>query len=206
MSKIKICGIRREEDISYVNECKPDYIGFIFFPKSKRYVSFDKALQLRKKLDSSITPVGVFVNEDLETVIEAVKRGIIDVVQIHGDEPLEYLRELKERLPQVTLIRAVRVEGQKDLDSCEKIPADYLLFDKFTPEYGGCGKTFDWNLIKGMKRPFILAGGLKEENVEEAIRRLHPFAVDLSSAVEGKDGYKDHDLLVQIVNKVKGIK
>lgn len=206
MSKIKICGIRREEDITYVNECKPDYIGFIFFPKSKRYIDPEKALQLRKKLDPSITPVGVFVNEQIENIIKIVEAGIIDVVQIHGDESVEYLKELKERLPEVTIVRAVRVASKEDVASCEEIPVDYLLFDKFTPEYGGCGEVFDWELVKGMKRPFILAGGIKEENVEEAIQRLSPYAVDVSSAVEGEDGYKDHHKVVRIVRKVKGIK
>lgn len=204
MSKIKICGLRRPEDIAYVNECKPDYVGFIIWPKSKRYVTKEQVLELRKKLDPDITAVGVFVNEDVDVVADIVNSGAIDVAQIHGDESNEYLVELKSKIGDHPIVRAVRVASEEDLRGCEEVPADYILFDKFSPQYGGTGHTFDWSLIKDIKKPFFLAGGLNQENILEAIDRLNPYCVDLSSAVEGEDGYKDHDKVVEIVNTVKG--
>lgn len=132
MIKIKICGLRREEDISYVNECNPDYVGFVF-AKSRRQVTKEQAYSLRKLLNPGIIPVGVFVNENMETIAGLVKEGIIDVAQLHGDETeqdIERLRRLTNKT--VKIIKAVRVESKADVEKSREFSADYLLFDSFS--------------------------------------------------------------------------
>lgn len=202
MTKIKICGLRREEDVSYVNECLPDYVGFVF-AKGKRTVTNETAARLRNMLAPSIVPVGVFVNEDIEVIARLVQEGIIDVVQLHGDEDDAYIRRLRETMER-PIIKAVRVAAPEDVLGCEAIPADYLLFDTRTQgEYGGSGRKFDWKLIKNVKRPFFLAGGIGEDNICEALKSLAPYAVDVSSGVE-TDGYKDRTKILNMVEKVRG--
>ena len=201
MTKIKICGLRREEDIAYVNECKPDYAGFVF-AESRRQVTKEQAKKLRALLVPEINAVGVFVNEEIETIAELVQEGVIDVIQLHGDETEAYIERLRWRVGDATIIKAVRVATKEDVVECDKTSADYLLFDSRSLEaYGGTGKTFDWQLIKDISKPFFVAGGINSENVEEAIKMLHPFAVDVSSAVETA-GYKDRKKIVEIVEKV----
>lgn len=202
MTKIKICGLRRKEDVSYVNECLPDYVGFVF-AKGKRTVTKETAAQLRKLLAPSIVPVGIFVNEKIDVIARLVQEGIIDVVQLHGDEDASYIRQLRETITS-PVIKAVRVATPEDLLGCEENPADYLLFDTRTQgAYGGSGRTFDWQLIKNVKRPYFLAGGIGESNVCEAIRSLAPYAIDVSSSVE-TDGYKDRTKILNMVEKVRG--
>lgn len=218
MIKIKICGLRREEDIAYVNECLPDYVGFVF-ADGKRTVTKETAGRLRKLLAPSIIPVGVFVNEKIEVIAKLVQEGIIDAVQIHGDEDNAYITKLSETInpgkngdfkkkgsmeQSHLIIKAVRVGAPADLLGCEEIPADYLLFDTRTKqEYGGSGKSFDWGLIKDVKRPYFLAGGINGENVGEAAECLAPYAMDVSSGVE-TDGQKDREKILDIVEKVRG--
>lgn len=202
--KIKICGLKREEDIAYVNECMPDFVGFVF-AKSRRKVTKEEAANLRALLKPEITPVGVFVNEDIQRIAELVRNGIIDVVQLHGDETKEYIRELKWVLSDVTIIKAVRVASKEDVAGCENLPVDYLLFDTFSLKgYGGLGNTFDWELVKDVKKPFFLAGGISSENVSEAFEKVNPFAVDLSSAVE-TDGFKDSEKIKAFVEQVRSL-
>lgn len=218
MTKIKICGLRREEDIAYVNECLPDYVGFVF-ADGKRTVTKETAGRLRKLLAPSIVPVGVFVNEKIEVIARLVQEGIIDAVQLHGDEDDAYIRKLsaainrgkngdckanKSMAQEHPIIKAVRVAASEDLLGCEEIPADYLLFDTRTKsEYGGSGKSFDWDLIKDVKRPYFLAGGINGENVCEAAARLTPYAMDVSSGAE-TDGCKDREKILDIAGKVRG--
>ncbi len=218
MTKIKICGLRREEDISYVNECLPDYVGFVF-AKGKRTVAKETAAHLRKLLAPQIVPVGVFVNEEIEVIARLVREGIIDAVQLHGDEDAAYIRKLRENIindvteergangdaaKSHSIIKAVRVATQEDVLGCEAIPADYLLFDtRMQGEYGGSGRKFDWELIKNVKRPYFLAGGIGEDNVCGAVERLAPYAIDVSSGVE-TDGYKDRTKILNMVEKVRG--
>ncbi len=202
MTKIKICGLRREEDVTYVNECLPDYVGFVL-AKGKRNVTKEKAAHLRELLAPSIVPVGVFVNEEIEVIARLVREGIIDAVQLHGDEDTAYIRQLRETIAS-PIIKAVRVATPEDVLGCEAIPADYLLFDTRTQgEYGGSGRRFDWELIKNVKRPYFLAGGITEENVCEAVNCLVPYAIDVSSGVE-TDGYKDKTKILNMLEKVRG--
>lgn len=202
MTRIKICGLRREEDIQYANACMPDYIGFVF-AKSKRQVTKEQAKQLKKGLSPEIASVGVFVNEEIATIVDVVKAGIIDIVQLHGDESNDYIRNLRELLPEVSIIKAVRVASQQDITASKDIEADYLLFDSFSlKEYGGTGETFDWNLLKDIEKPYFLAGGINTENVHKAIRVSNAYAIDVSSAVE-TDGYKDREKMTAMTEAVR---
>lgn len=201
MTKIKICGLRREEDITYANECQPDYIGFIF-ADSKRKVTKEQAAHLKEMLSPVITAVGVFVNEEVEKVAELVKEGIIDMVQLHGDETNEYIAQLRKLVPGVKIIKAVRVASWEDVRSSENIAADYLLFDTFsTRAYGGTGTTFDWEMIRNVKKPFFLAGGINQENIVRAMSS-NAYAIDVSSAVE-TDGYKDRQKMQDMMRFCK---
>lgn len=197
-TKIKICGLSREEDIAYVNEARPDYCGFIInFPKSRRNVTPDRVRELVRGLDEGICPVGVFVNEPVETILPLAADGILGAVQLHGQETEEYVLELKRRLV-IPVIQAFKIRTSEDADSARRSAADYVLLDGGS----GSGLTFDWNLAGGMDRPFFLAGGLGPENLREAIRRMQPYAVDMSSSVE-TDGIKDRSKIKAAVDAVR---
>jgi len=187
MTKIKICGLRRIEDVKYVNEARPDYVGFVFWPKSKRNVSFEEAKSLRDALDPSIKAVGVFVNRDIEDIVYLTENGIIQGVQLHGSETVEDIEEIRRRCPEGTwILKAFEVKDESDMERAEKSPADMILVDAGK----GAGVTFDWSVLSSLKRDYILAGGLGVGNVSDAVKSLNPFGVDVSSGVE-TDGFKD---------------
>ena len=184
-TRIKMCGLRRPEDIEAVNELKPEYIGFVFFPGSKRYVTPDTATTLRAGLDPEIKAVGVFVDEDPETVARLLEEDVIDIAQLHGHEDETYLAALRQKTNK-PLIRAFRIRCAEDAQRAQDSTAEQILLDAGA----GDGKTFDWNWLKDVKRPYFLAGGLNPENAGEAVRELKPYAVDVSSGIE-TEGYKD---------------
>ena len=186
MTRIKLCGLTRPCDIAWANALQPDYVGFVFAKKSRRYVSPKGARRLREGLDSGIRAVGVFVNEAPEAVAALLNGGIIDIAQLHGGEDEGYIGALR-RLTNGPLIRAFRVETPADLDRARASSADHILLDHGP---GGTGAAFDWALLKGFDRPYFLAGGLGPDNVAGAVRALRPFAVDVSSGIE-TDGVKD---------------
>lgn len=199
MTKIKICGLRRPEDIAYVNEAKPDFAGFIIdVPKSRRNVPREKVRELTALLSPEILPVGVFVNAPMETILSLVTDGTLKAVQLHGQESQSYLEELKKQVA-VPLIRAFSIRSPEDLTEAEKSPADFVLLDNGA---GGTGETFDWSLLSSFDRLFFLAGGLRLENITEAVSRFHPYALDLSSGVE-TDGYKDKEKIIAAVAAVR---
>lgn len=201
-TRIKICGLTRPEDIQAVNEAKPDFAGFIVeFPKSRRNVTVDQLRQLREKLDESILPVGVFVNAPVELPARLLNEGTIALAQLHGQEDEAYIRQLKTMTDQL-LIKAFSIKTEEDVKSAIRSEADYILLDQGS---GGTGETFDWNLVPAIKRPWFLAGGLGCDNLETAIKMLHPWAADLSSSVE-TDGYKDPDKIAKAVQTVRNIK
>ncbi len=197
MTKIKLCGLRREDDIEYVNKLLPDYIGFVFAPASKRYISPDDALLLRKKLSPEIVPVGVFVDEAPETVAEYVSRGIIDVVQLHGHENNEYIERLR-KLTTAPIIQAFRIACSDDVEKANASAGDLVLLDSGS----GSGETFDHSLIKGISRSYFLAGGLTPENVSEAVNEFRPYAVDASSSLE-KDGFKVYNKMKAFIDAIR---
>ena len=206
MTKIKICGLKRKEDIEYVNELKPDYIGFVF-ANSKRKVDKDTAKELKKLLDNDIMSVGVFVDEDIDFVAELVKDKVIDVIQLHGREDENYISTLKAKLDDDTqIIKAVKVKSIEDIMNAKKFDVDYLLLDTYAENVaGGSGKEFDKTLIPEDMGDYFLAGGLNENNLEKTIATYHPFAVDLSSGVE-TDGVKDRDKIKRVIEIVKNTK
>lgn len=200
MTKIKLCGLKRPQDIQAANELLPAYIGFVFAPKSRRYVHPDRAEELRRMLNPDIIPVGVFVNETPETVAALLDRGIIDIAQLHGKEDEAYIRRLRQ-LTKKPLIQAFRVDTPADVAAAQASTADYVLLDSGA---GGTGTCFDWSLLKDIQRPYFLAGGLTPENVGGAVATLHPYAVDVSSGIE-TDGAKDKEKMTQFVRAVRGV-
>ena len=197
MTKIKICGLRREQDIRYANELMPDYIGFVFLKGKMRYVTFEEAAHLRSLLDPAIPAVGVFVNEPVENVIRLLQAGTIQIAQLHGQEDEAYIEELR-RAGDHCIIRAFAVRSSEDIHRAFAFPADYPLLDNGK----GTGETFDWSLFEKQEKPFFLAGGLSPENVKEAIECFHPYAVDVSSGVE-TDGFKDYEKMKAFMDAVR---
>lgn len=198
-TKIKICGLRRREDILAVNEVRPDYCGFIIeFPKSFRSVTADKVRELVKDLSPEIKGVGVFVNAPVKFISGLLNDGTLALAQLHGQEDEAYIRELK-KLTDKPIIKAFSVKTSEDIEKALQSPADYILLDQGS---GGTGMTFDWSLIPKIERPFFLAGGIGAENLEQAIREIRPYAVDLSSSVE-IDKWKDPEKIRNVVDIVR---
>ena len=197
MTRIKLCGMTRPGDIEAVNELKPDYIGFVFAPASRRCVTLQQAQVLKAALSPQITSVGVFVNESLNTVAELLHIGVIDIAQLHGSESEEYIQSLKAMTGK-PVIRAFRIRSEQDVRSAQECGADHILLDSGT----GSGMRFNWELLHGLNRPYFLAGGLDAENVPLAVRTLRPWAVDVSSGIE-TDGGKDPNKMAAFVAAVR---
>lgn len=201
--KVKICGLRRREDIEYVNQYKPDFVGFVFYEKSKRAVSAAQAQELKQRLDKQIKAVGVFVNAEPQLIARLVASKTIDLVQLHGDEDAEYCRQLR-RLISVPLIKAVRVRDKSSLENLEEYQADYLLLDTYQAGvYGGTGQRFSVELDEKLPAPCFIAGGLDADNAAEIVQKTQPFAVDVSGGVE-TDGFKDSKKIAAFIASVRG--
>ena len=198
MTKIKLCGIKSEDDIKVINEVLPDYIGFVFAEKSKRYISFDTAKVLKSRLDNRVKAVGVFVNEDIENIAYLVKNKIIDIVQLHGNEDESYINTLKTKI-NVPIIYAYQIKSKADIKSV-KNDTDFILLDAGA----GCGETFDEALLEGFDSEYFLAGGLSIDNIKEKIMKLHPFGVDVSSGIE-TEGKKDFAKIRKFVSLVREV-
>ena len=198
MVKIKICGLRRLEDIEIVNKYKPYYIGFVF-ADSKRKVSHELAAEMKSNLREDIISVGVFVDADESEILELYEMGVIEIAQLHGSESEDYINYLKENTnDKLKIIKAIEMSEDEDLSKYADSSADYLLFDSGK----GSGKTFDWRLIRtDLKKEFFLAGGINSQNVKKAIEEFNPYAVDLSSSVE-TDDYKDEDKIKEIMEVI----
>lgn len=205
--KVKLCGLSRMEDIRYVNEFGPDYVGFVF-AKSRRQVTPVQAAALRRALAAPIQAVGVFVNEAPETVARTARDVFLNAVQLHGDEDAAYIARLRTLLPPDTNSwKAVRVQKESDLQHAQCYGADLVLFDAFSKDaYGGTGKTADWSLFGRVSppRPFFLAGGLHAGNLREAARQVRPDGVDLSGGIE-TNGVKDREKIKQILSIIRGV-
>lgn len=218
MTKIKICGLRKPEDIEAVNEWRPDYVGFVFAPKSKRYVTAEQAVELKDHLDPQIQAAGVFVDEAPERVAALLKEGVIDLAQLHGSEDEEYLTRLR-KLTEKPIIQAFRIRTKEDVERAVQSSADEILLDSGA----GTGSTFNWKILRTDQagdpamdgeqkrekplcaeetRHYFLAGGLNPQNVADAIRQLHPYAVDVSSGIE-TDGSKDREKIAAFVTAVR---
>ncbi len=206
MVKVKICGITKTEEIMYLNKYKPDYMGFIFAKKSSRYISAKKAQELGGIIDGSIGKVGVFVNEKVDVLTHCLKLCRLDVLQLHGDESLDYIEKLKAlingsiRIWKVLRVRDHSWKEKRALYKC----ADRILLDTWSPDsYGGTGKKFDIELLDGINcSNIIIAGGLEAGNVKEVINAAGPYGVDVSSGVE-TNGVKDLKKIKQFVDAVR---
>ena len=203
--KVKICGIRRAEDIEIVNKYLPDFIGFIFVPTSKRYVEPSAVAEKKKNLDPRIKTVGVFVNESIEKIREIKKVCSLDVIQLHGEETPQFCEELGGRI-----WKAIRV---KDEDCVEILDtyAEYtelLLLDTYVDgTHGGTGQAFDWDLIEFFSADYNigLAGGITRENVLKAKKKVEPELIDVASGSE-TNGLKDEEKIKDIIQIIRGKK
>ncbi len=191
--KIKICGLFRKEDIGYVNIALPDYVGFVFAPSSKRLVTEAWAKELRAGLDPIITPVGVFRDAPIEQITRLYDAGTVAMVQLHGGEDEDYMAGLRAKRD-IPIIKAFSIATEEDVSRARASKSDFILLDHGS---GGTGEAFDWALLKGIGRPFFLAGGIDKDNIETALGYAN-FAIDTSSGVE-TGGKKDRDKICALV-------
>ena len=200
-TRIKICGLTREEDVDAAVAAGADAIGFVFYPPSPRYVMPQRAAELAKRIPPFVDVVGLFVNETPELVLAACAALPINVLQFHGDEDEAYCQQFAR-----PYLRAARVRPGLDLvEFASSFPdARGLLLDAFVEGYGGGGHVFDWTLIPpDLPGYLVLSGGLTAENVGDAVRRVRPVAVDVSSGVEMSKGIKDHSKIAAFVAAVR---
>ncbi|MBI4689050.1 MAG: phosphoribosylanthranilate isomerase [Nitrospirae bacterium] len=205
MVKVKICGITNIEDALEAVEHGADALGFVFFKNSPRYISPTKAKAIIKKLPPFVAAVGVFVNESRKNIERIVKQTGVNIIQLHGDEPPSACR-----LPR-SVIKAFRIKSLESLEPLSKYTdkVSAFLLDAYTPEvFGGTGQIFNWDVAVEAKQlgRIILAGGLTPGNIEQAIRWVHPYAVDVSSGVEEEKGKKDHLKIKLFIERAKGIR
>ncbi len=202
MKKIKICGLTRPEDIEAVNEAKPDYIGFLFAENKRRTVNRQQAAELKRLLSDDITAVGVFLNQSVDFIVSLVQEGIIDMIQLHGDEDAAYILSLREKT-NAPVMKAVRARNSETILLADSLPVDYILIDAYQKgSYGGTGMTFDYSIIPQLSKPYFIAGGLNPDNLSASLA-IPAFGLDLSSGAE-TDGVKDKKKIIQIVKTVRG--
>ena len=200
MTKIKFCGLRREEDVRLAASLGADFMGFILTDMFKRYVAPEEVARLKEYVPSSSKTVGVFVDEPEDYVVSSSKAAKLDMIQLHGSEDDAYIADIKAKtgLPVIKMIKPL---SGNDIISARQSAADLILLDSGA---GGTGKTFDWSLAKDLDRDYILAGGLTPDNVGDAVERLKPFAVDVSSGVE-TEGIKDFSKMKTFAAEVRKI-
>ena len=200
--KIKICGITRKKDALLCSEYGADAIGFIFYPKSKRYIQTEAAEEIARSLPPFLMKVGVFVNEEINEVNRIAKLVGLNAVQLHGSESPEYFEQMTH-----PVIKSFGVDESFDFSEIDKYKnCDILLDVKDTEQLGGTSKTFDWNLIpKHLRSRVTIAGGVSAANIKEIYSTIHPDAVDLSSSVEISPGIKDKNKIIEILNIIKQI-
>lgn len=199
---VKICGITRPEDAEAAVEAGADWIGLNFWPRSRRHVGVDRAVEIAAAIPGDVKKVGVFVNAAAPLVEEIIARVGLDLVQLHGDEDPDYCRAFAGRY-----LRAFRVATAADLRHLDAFDCDVVLLDAPQAEYGGGGVTGDWSLARkarGAGKKILLAGGLTPDNVAAAVRDVRPFGVDVASGVESGPGVKDVELMQRFVRAAKG--
>lgn len=208
--RVKVCGITSPDAARHAVWAGADALGLLFAPSPRR-VSIETAHAIRQATAPFVDVVGVFVNAPVDDVLDTIENVRLTAVQLHGEESPDYVEDIRAR-SRVTVIKALRVRSQASLQSVsEYLHADAFLFDAFVEggAYGGTGHTFNWDLVNEaqqtglLQRPWILAGGLNPENVEEAIRRCGPYAVDVSSGVEASPGVKDKGRVEQFLRRVR---
>jgi len=212
MVKIKICGITNFEDAVAATEAGADMLGFNFYRPSSRYIEPDLVREIVARLRSdsqnrSITMVGVFVDESIDSLVRIVNEVRLDAVQLHGDESPEFCAELKSFVPDKAIIKALRVNGSFDPRSASSYSVQAIMLDAFHEQLrGGTGRVIDWDIAKTVRDlipQLWLSGGLSPENVAEAISRVKPFAVDACSSLESSSGRKDVLRMKEFVRAVR---
>jgi phosphoribosylanthranilate isomerase len=201
--KVKICGITKLDDALLCSESGADAIGFIFYNKSKRYIQPEEAKSIISELPAFILKVGVFVNENSDTVNKTAKLTGLNAVQLHSDEDMQYLERIN-----YPIIKSFRVHEGFNYETLNSfINCDWLLDTYSEKEYGGTGEVFDWDLIpENIRNKIILAGGISINNIEEVFRKVKPFMVDLSSSLESSPGRKDKNKVTEFMNKIKELR
>ncbi len=205
-TRVKICGITRTQDIKSVVDAGADAIGFVFFPPSPRNVSVELAQELVKQVPAYVQTVGLFVNASSDEILEVLKTVSLDVIQFHGDETPEQCQKIA-KLTGRRWYKAIQVKPDLDVISTikqyQQVGASAMLLDAWHPELkGGTGHSFDWSQFPQLDIPLILAGGLKPENIENAIKTTKAYAVDVSGGVESAKGIKDQQLIEQFMQGV----
>ncbi|MCS7184422.1 MAG: phosphoribosylanthranilate isomerase [bacterium] len=197
---IKVCGIRNIRDLEYLKILKVDFFGINFYPKSPRFVGFNLAKKLVENA-GNVKPVAITVNLDFEAILEIYKKTEITWFQLHGDEPQELIDKMKKF--GFNVIKTLRIKEEQQLKRYKNV--DFHLLDVYDPRYGGTGMTLNWIVLSkiNIPRPFFIAGGLKPENVFEAISSLKPDGVDVCSGVEKRPGAKDYKKLKSFVEIVR---
>ncbi len=206
--RVKICGITNLEDARCAVDAGADAVGFIFVPKSARYIDEDSAGEIIRKLKPFVTTVGVFVDESVERIKEIVECAGLGAVQLHGEESPEFVETLRAAMPNTRIIKALRISDLDDFSLIGIYAADAVLLDTFDKDkHGGTGKSFDWDLILKVKMPegipLILAGGLNPGNAKIAADKVRPFALDVSSGVEAEPGKKDPELIRKFIESLR---
>lgn len=196
--KIKICGIKNENEAKIINECMPDIAGFVF-ASGKRQIDINKAKILKKIINPEIETAGIFVEQNEDEILEIYNEKVIDIIQLHGDYDERTIKNLKEKTG-AKIIKVIRVkEGFYKI----KTLADFILFDAYSKDkYGGLNKTFDWNIKIISNVPYFVAGGINENNIIEMVKKLTPYGVDISSGVE-VDGFKTKEKVFNIIKIIK---
>ena len=202
--KIKICGITNIEDALAAVDMGADLLGFNFYPKSKRYITVDKAKAIISKLPTFVDTVGLFVNPTYDQVREVVGTGVLNWIQLHGDETPEFCESLSHLGPKT--MKAIRVRSKKDIESAQNFFTDVILLDAFdAKEYGGTGKVFDWKLVGNIQQRIFLAGGITPENAVEAID-IGVYGIDICSGVESAPGKKDHEKMCKLFKNIEHVR
>ena len=206
MTRVKICGVTNLEDALLAEKLGADLLGFNFFERSPRFISPDHAAAIVRDLGHRIKKVGVFVNEETYKIGEIADRVGLDFVQLHGNEDPGFITDLRTKTS-AAVIKAFRVGPRFEVGNSELFDVDHVLLDAFAPDhYGGTGKAFDWEIAQAafaLRSKLFLAGGLKPENVSEAIRLVQPYAVDVASGVESAPGKKDPDTMAAFIRNAK---
>ncbi len=203
---VKICGITNFDDAINAVESGADMLGFVFYPRSKRYIEPERAAEIIREVSSFVTCVGVFVNEDIERIKEIIEITMIDLVQLSGDETIQMCLELRNLIP---VMKSFKVTDSFSPEVLNDFKVDYIHLDSYSNGvYGGTGKKFNWESAIGLGKfgKIILAGGLNPENVQEAISIVKPYGVDVSSGVEDFPGKKNHNKVKLFIKNAKSAK
>lgn len=206
--KIKVCGMKNPNNIEELSSLSINYMGFIFYPKSPRYIAGLKP-EILNILSDSTKRVGVFVNEKVASLFKTIEKYGLDAVQLHGNETPQYCEDLIETFPEITIIKALSISDIKDIEKTNEYEelCDYFLFDTKTSQYGGSGQKFNWEILNSYKgnKPFFLSGGISMEDIEEIKNIQHPnlYGLDLNSKFESEPGLKDLYLVKRFIKKIK---